>query len=137
MALVKEKGSYFFRFPRDLKKDNVDYSMIVAGNKEGLTLEGQQKIIEYFTTAPLLSKKIKYRKLLSFILMQQNLYGKDVVLKDDALSRFSGIPKNEMLHALYYLSKKFHLIIGKNYTYRLPEYLWNTDILRRIKLLQI
>jgi len=136
MALVKEKGSYFFKYPKDLKKEGVDYSFVVKNNKEGMTILGQQKIIDFFTTGKDLPRKIKYRKLLSFILLQHNLYGKDIVLTDEMLCRFSGIPRKELLHALFYLYRRFHLIKGRNHTYRLPEYLWNTDILNKVKKLQ-
>ena len=129
----EEKPFKFFNFPKNIKREGIDYSRIVETNEEGLSPEGRQKLIDFF-----LSQPESYRKIISFIWMRQKLTGKHAKITLDAISKFSGIkdPK-ELKHALYYLYRRVCLLKGQDQEYRVPRFLWDTDILDNIKKIQI
>ena len=129
MAIDKERKEFFYKFNDKKYFDkNVDYSRVVHDNKEGMTPLGKEKIIEFFLEHP-----DSYRKIFSFIKLKQSIADKYVPITLKEINAFTKIKKDDILRVMFYLSKKLHLLKGNWDEYRIPEYLWNTDILNIAK----
>jgi len=125
------KGNWLYKYNPKCKIYKYHHGKIVAGNKEGFTPEGRQKLIDFFMCYP-----ASYRKVISFILIQQFMTDKYTVIKEEDICRFSGIKEKDLHGVLYYLWKTVQLIRTNHDTYRVPGYIWNSDVLEEVKKLQ-
>ena len=137
MAIDYERASFYYKFDLklfDKRVDNtrVDYRRIVAGNKEGMTPAGREKVIDFFMQHP-----DSYRKLYSYIKMQQFMANKYIQISDKDICAFTGIKKDELMKVMFYLTRKMHFLKGNCNEYRIPEYIWNSDVLDVIKKKQL
>lgn len=127
------KLKWFYKY--DIKKTRnkaYNHNKIVTGNNEGLSPEGKEKLIDFF-----MKYDSSFRKICSFIVLQQKLNDKFLVIEPSQLCRFSGTKPEDLDWKLYFLWKTIQLIRTKKNTYRLPRYIWDSDVLPIVKKKQL
>ena len=125
------KDKWMHVYDRENRILDYNHSQILHSNKEGFSPDGKKKLTFFFLSYP-----VSFRKVLSYILIKQFLSDKYVVIKNIDIARFSGIKEKDLDSVLYFLWKTLQLIRTNHDTYRVPGYIWNSDILDEVKKLQ-